>query len=447
MVPNSLSVRTTALCVGVCFLLTCEGSSTTEVTEYGPVAVIEMTPGVGTIEMGETLQLRAIPKDANGNELHLRVTWANMDPFAVEANCNTGSVQFPNTCDVSAVGWGTAGITATIEGIRGLATIEVPDPRAHICPTQAQIPEAECHALGNFFKGTFGPGWRVLDGWWMDTNPCGWHGVWCEEGSVRGLHHRGNRLSGSIPRNLEGLSNLETLDLGLNQLIGPIPPELGSLSSLKSLDLGYNDLIGTIPPELGNLSNLEALELGYNELTGSIPPEFGDLSKLWRAVLWHNQFTGPLPSEIGNMSDLGQLYLDRNMITGSLPPEIGNLSNLRTLTAKYNLLSGSLPAEMGNLANLEYLDLAPNQLSGLIPPELANMSSLQQLDLGRNELRGLVPLGVAQLLGRIPTCTARPGNDGLIIPDTDEYRGADLDSDGLICGVAFWPSLPSGGLM
>jgi hypothetical protein len=28
-----------------------------------------------------------------------------------------------------------------------------------------------------------------------------------------------------------------------------------------------------------------------------------------------------------------------------------------------------------------------------------------------------------------------PGNTGLTIPDTQEFRDADLDADGLICGV------------
>jgi hypothetical protein len=68
------------------------------------------------------------------------------------------------------------------------------------------------------------------------------------------------------------------------------------------------------------------------------------------------------------------------------------------------------------------------------------LSNLEKLDLRRNELRGLVPPGVAQLLGQIPTCIAKPGNDGLIIPDETTYRGADLDGDGLICGVGFWPN-------
>ncbi len=32
---------------------------------------------------------------------------------------------------------------------------------------------------------------------------------------------------------------------------------------------------------------------------------------------------------------------------------------------------------------------------------------------------------------------APPGNAGLYMPDTQDYHDADLDSDGLICGLGF----------
>jgi len=35
------------------------------------------------------------------------------------------------------------------------------------------------------------------------------------------------------------------------------------------------------------------------------------------------------------------------------------------------------------------------------------------------------------------------GNAGLFMPDTQEYRDADLDGDGLICGLGFTAVLTS----
>ena len=58
-------------------------------------------------------------------------------------------------------------------------------------------------------------------------------------------------------------------------MTGEIPPELGGLSNLTRLWLDNNQLTGEIPPELGGLSNLTLLSLSSNQLTGEIPPELG----------------------------------------------------------------------------------------------------------------------------------------------------------------------------
>jgi len=353
MIRYKPAMRLTALCFCVGFLLTCEGTSTTYVREIGPVAAVEITPEIGTVEMGQTLRLTAIPKDASGNELHRRVTWNSLDPSLVQADCDTGSGQFPPTCDVVGIAWGTAAITATSESIDGMATVEVPDPRARVCSVQSQIPEEECLVLGSFYEATHGRGWSESDGWWVNTTPCSWHGLQCEEGSVTVLEFFDDQLTGTIPPEIALLSNLETLRISTNQLTGPIPPELG------------------------NLSNLEALDLSYNQLTANLPPE------------------------------------------------------------------------MGNLTNLRVLNLEHNQLSGSIPTEWEEMSSLHTLGLGWNQLGGVIPPNIARFLGQIETCDMSPGNEGLGIPDNEEHRGADLDGDGLVCGIRFGPIVismsPSGG--
>ena len=50
-----------------------------------------------------------------------------------------------------------------------------------------------------------------------------------------------------------------------------IPAELDGLTDLNSLDLSDNLLSGTIPAELGDLTNLSSLSLGGNQLTGKYP--------------------------------------------------------------------------------------------------------------------------------------------------------------------------------
>ena len=78
-------------------------------------------------------------------------------------------------------------------------------------------------------------------------------------------------------------------------------------------------MTGEIPPELGGLSNLRWLYLGGNLLTGEIPPELGGLANLQRLWLGANRLTGPIPAELSNLSNLSELYLSGNDLTGCVP--------------------------------------------------------------------------------------------------------------------------------
>ncbi|KAI9178989.1 hypothetical protein H9P43_005651 [Blastocladiella emersonii ATCC 22665] len=90
----------------------------------------------------------------------------------------------------------------------------------------------------------------------------------------------GRNLTGTIPKELGQLTELEVLELYDNKLSGPIPAELGELSQLQSLDLQSNKLTGLIPRELGKLRKLTSLVLDGNQLTGPIPDEFRNLTTL-----------------------------------------------------------------------------------------------------------------------------------------------------------------------
>jgi len=346
-------------------------------------------------------------------------------------------------------------------------SLDVVDEETFQCDEgRSGVTTEECYALFAIANATQNPQWPPVP----SGSPCDWTGVLCEDGVVWGLHLMASSTSGTIPPEFGDLLNLEYVSLSGNFLTGPLPTEIGRLAKLTTLDLWANQLTGPIPAELGNLVNLEVLRLGGNQFTGPIPAEIGQLSSLVELSLPLNQLTGPIPPALGSLSRLESLDLGSNRLSGSIPAELGDLSELETLWLATNQLTGPVPPELGSLSKLGSLSLRDNQLTGSIPPELGNLSSLDLgnnlltgpipaelgnlsnpwiLRLEGNQLDGAVPFSVAQLGALIQAtrgagnCTFYPpGNDSLYVPDTVEFRAADLDGDGKICGVGFSGGLP-----
>jgi hypothetical protein len=392
------------------------------------VSSVDVSPTFFALGAGERKQISATAKGPSGELLASRmVTWTSSD----EAVATVDPMGW-----VTALGVGSATITAAVESYSASVTIDVYD-----CESQSQIPGSECQALISLYDASTEWGWRDSRNWVSGPNPCEWRGVTCTDGSVSRLFVISETfLTGSIPQSLTDLSNLNTLRLW-GRLSGSIPSSIGSLAKLDTLDLGGNELSGPIPPSLGQLNTLRDLRLHWNSLSGSIPPEFGALSNVTYMRLDGNELSGPIPPELGNMSSLVDITLLDNQLSGSIPPALGNLSNLESLGLSVNQLSGSIPGDLGNLSNLKGLFLRENQLTGALPAALGNLTKLENIQLYGNQLAGVIPLPVAQLGGRIQAafplynCDFLPGNTGLSMPDTQDYRDADLDGDGKICYV------------
>jgi len=265
------------------------------------------------------------------------------------------------------------------------------------CATVTDVPAAECEALVALYVSTNGAGWNDSTNWLASPLVSRWYGVEVADGHVTYIELENNRMSGSIPAELDDLSALLSLNLSYNILSGSIPAELGGLSTLKGLYLYSNQLNGSIPPALGSLQLLQELSLSSNQLSGSIPAELGGLSTLKSLYLFSNQLSGNIPAELGQLSALTRLSLDNNQLSGSIPAELGQLSALEFLSLSWNQLSGSIPAALGNLHSLQELFLSNNQLSGSIPAELVSISSLSSLCLNNNQLSGSIPAALGSL--------------------------------------------------
>lgn len=149
-------------------------------------------------------------------------------------------------------------------------------------------------ALVALYASTNGDSWTNNDYWNSDTVPlCDWYGIYCPDSTnVTEIFLNNNNLDGTIPPEIEYLTNLEVLGLTNNNLKGAIPQEIGKLTNLYSLFLQINQLTGPIPREIGKLTNLQSLKLHDNRLTGNIPATFQELSSNCFVDISRNCLTG-----------------------------------------------------------------------------------------------------------------------------------------------------------
>ena len=180
--------------------------------------VISVLPQTTQLSVrGATVQLRAQVRDQRARVMaDVAVSWSSNDPPVASVD-GSGLV--------TAIGNGTATITATAGSASGRATVVVLES-----PDRA--------VLVALYNAMDGPNWVDAENWLTDMPLGDWYGVDTDDnGRVVSLDLRGrwdseaglpipHRLSGSIPPEVGSLANLANLDLGLNNLTGPIPPEL-----------------------------------------------------------------------------------------------------------------------------------------------------------------------------------------------------------------------------
>ncbi|RCV22444.1 hypothetical protein SETIT_4G221200v2 [Setaria italica] len=216
-----------------------------------------------------------------------------------------------------------------------------------------------------------------------------------------------NKISGTIPQEIEHLSNLTLLRMEQNLLTGNLPSSLGNLQNLYLLSLSQNklsgqiplsvkenNLSGPIPGALGLCKNLETLNLSYNSFYGSIPIEIFTLSSLSKGLdLSHNQLSGKIPLEISGLINLGTLIISDNNLSGRIPSTLGECVHLESLHMEANLLDGTIPESFANLRGIIMMDLSQNNLSGKIPKFIENFNDMKLLNLSFNDFEGQVPTG------------------------------------------------------
>ncbi|KAF6136027.1 hypothetical protein GIB67_006919 [Kingdonia uniflora] len=196
---------------------------------------------------------------------------------------------------------------------------------------------ADFHLSFNWFNSTI-PDWlnsfKHLKH--LDLNESAFHGtvsaIIDNLTLITSLYLDGNYLEGEILNFSRNLCRLVNLGLSYNNFNGDITEFLTSLSlfipsSLEFFDLRHNKLLsGSLPRQLGNLKNLDQLDLRGNSFSGAIPIPLGGLKSLRLLYISDNNFNGSLPENLWNLSNLQELYISTNDINslGHLMETCGN---------------------------------------------------------------------------------------------------------------------------
>ncbi|CAL5410191.1 unnamed protein product [Camellia sinensis] len=229
----------------------------------------------------------------------------------------------------------------------------------------------------------------------IDASYCGIRGSIPSEienlSNLAFLRMNGNELTGFIPTTIKSLTKLQRLDLNGNRIQGFIPVDLCYLKNLGELHLGKNNLSGLIPACLGNITSLRYLDLDSNKLISSIPTSLWSLKDLLELNLSSNYLSGYLPLELGNLKVAIRIDLSMNQFSGQIPSTIGGLQGVINLSFAHNRLQGPIPQSIGSLTDLHFCDLSHNNLSGVIPKSLEALSQLRYFNVSFNRLIGEIP--------------------------------------------------------
>lgn len=163
-----------------------------------------------------------------------------------------------------------------------------------------------------------------------------------------------NAITGSLIIESGELPNLIALVLDNNQLTA-FEIESGAAPLLQDVRFANNLLEGVFPPGLEGLSDLEDIDLSFNSFSGELPTWLGDF-QLKRLRLAGNNFSGSIMPALEAMR------------TDLEPDDLGGLDSIQALPAlldlRGNAFGGQLDAEILNYTHNipEWIDLCWNLL-------------------------------------------------------------------------------------
>ncbi|XP_050131229.1 receptor protein kinase TMK1-like isoform X4 [Malus sylvestris] len=277
---------------------------------------------------------------------------------------------------------------------------------------------------------------------WSGTDYCKWGKVSCKDGKVFKIQLGNQKLTGTLPPEIQKLSNLQQLEVQNNQLTGPFPSLSGvqplqvllvhdnnissfpsdfftGLTSLDNINIDYNPFAAwQIPDILKDATQLKEFSATETNLTGRIPDIFSssNFPGLTDLHLAFNYLEGELLASFSG-SSIQSLWLNGQQGTNRLNGTIDvlqNMTSLREVWLHGNYFTGPIP-DLSNLGYLTTLSLRDNKLTGVVPASLLNLKSLTSVNLTNNMLQGPMPKFGAGVLvdmsGLNSFCSDKPGVD------------------------------------
>ncbi|KAL9240094.1 hypothetical protein vseg_014352 [Gypsophila vaccaria] len=232
--------------------------------------------------------------------------------------------------------------------------------------------------------------------WTANTPHCKWSGVTCDSSDrVTSLDLQSLSLSGTLPPNLNSLSQLTSASLQNNNLVGPVP-SFANMSSLSALLLNANNFSSVATSAFSGLTTLQTFSISDNPGLSpwGFPAELSDSVNLVSVYATNAGLVGPIPDIFDSFPGLNDLRLSYNALNGSLPGSL-NGSSVQTLWVNNQDLSGSVRVISG-MTQLKQAWLHANAFTGEIP-DLSQCTVLFDLQLRDNQLTGLVPSSVIEL--------------------------------------------------
>ncbi|WFD36501.1 adenylate cyclase [Malassezia cuniculi] len=234
------------------------------------------------------------------------------------------------------------------------------------------------------------------------------------------LDVRDNNLR-TLPAALWQCANLYSINASSNimETLIPPPPDGGAAaaplrSSLMALRVADNRLTDDVFSVLFLFSELEVVNLSMNDIYEIPPGALAPLGELRELYLSGNKL-GSLPSDdIEALAELRVLFINGNRLQ-SLPAELGRLKQLHSLDVsnnqlKYNIANWHYDWNWNANTELRYLNLSGNQRFEIRPMIVrADGSDKNVADFGR--LKNLRLLGLMEV-----TMTHQP------LPDENETR-------------------------